>query len=166
MIAKLSPLQWNSYILLQSYFQLTDAPKDAPAQIIPAEVFRDYIIDVDFRVNKEENGEWQVFAKVHVNWEEPIKTGYRVLVEGVGRFSIQDEDVLEKDKLQNMAYYSTVNIMINRLRAHITELTASSILGAYTLPAIDITDLFKQKAELVATRKAKKSTRKKSHRTA
>ncbi len=166
MIAKLSPLQWNSYILLQSYFQLTDAPKDAPAQIIPAEVFRDYIIDVDFRVNKEENGEWQVFAKVHVNWEEPIKTGYRVLVEGVGRFSIQHEDVLEKDKLQNMAYYSTVNIMINRLRAHITELTASSILGAYTLPAIDITDLFKQKAELVATRKAKKSTRKKSHRTA
>ena len=166
MIAKLSPLQWNSYILLQSYFQLTDAPKDAPAQIIPAEVFRDYIIDVDFRVNKEENGEWQVFAKVHVNWEEPIKTGYRVLVEGVGRFSIQDEDVLEKDKLQNMAYYSTVNIMINRLRAHITELTASSSLGAYTLPAIDITDLFKQKAELVATRKAKKSTRKKSHRTA
>lgn len=161
MIAKLSPLQWNSYILLQSYFQLTDAPKDAPAQIIPAEVFHDYIIDVDFRVNKEENGEWQVFAKVHVNWEEPIKTGYRVLVEGVGRFSIQDEDKLEKDKLQNMAYYSTVNIMINRLRAHITELTASSILGAYTLPAIDITDLFKQKAELVATRKAKKSTSKK-----
>lgn len=161
MIAKLSPLQWNSYILLQSYFQLTDAPKDAPAQIIPAEVFHDYVIDVDFRVNKEENGEWQVFAKVHVNWEEPIKTGYRVLVEGVGRFSIQDEEKLEKDKLQNMAYYSTVNIMINRLRAHITELTASSILGAYTLPAIDITDLFKQKAELVANRKAKKSAGKK-----
>jgi len=161
MIAKLSPLQWNSYILLQSYFQLTDAPKDAPAQIIPAEVFHDYIIDVDFRVNKEENGEWQVFAKVHVNWEEPIKTGYRVLVEGVGRFSIQDEDKLEKDKLQNMAYYSTVNIMINRLRAHITELTASSILGQYTLPAIDITDLFKQKAALVAKRKAKKAVSKK-----
>lgn len=161
MIAKLSPLQWNSYILLQSYFQLTDAPKDAPAQIIPAEVFKDYIIDADFRVNKMDNGEWQVFAKVHVNWEEPIKTGYRVLVEGVGRFSIQDEDKLEKDKLQNMAYYSTVNIMINRLRAHITELTAQSILGSYTLPPIDITDLFKQKAELLAKRKAKNAAGKK-----
>lgn len=161
MIARLSPLQWNSYILLQSYFQLTEAPKDGPKQIIPMDVFREYIIDVDFRVNKEANGEWQVFAKVHVNWEEPIKTGYRVLVEGVGRFSIQDEDKLEKDKLQNMAYYSTVNIMINRLRSHITELTASSILGAYTLPAIDITDLFKQKAALVAKRKVKKVASKK-----
>lgn len=161
MIAKLSPLQWNSYILLQSYFQLTEAPKDAPEQILPADIFRDYVVDVDFRVNKESNGEWQVFAKVQVNWEEPIKTGYRVFVEGVGRFTIQDEDKLEKEKLQNMAYYSTVNIMINRLRAHITELTASSILGAYTLPAIDITDLFKQKAALLAKRKVKKTASKK-----
>lgn len=161
MIAKLSPLQWNSYGLLQSYFQLTEAPKDGPQQIQPADIFRDYIIDVDFRVNKESNGEWQVFAKVQVNWEEPIQTGYRVFVEGVGRFTIQDEDKLEKEKLQNMAYYSTVNIMINRLRAHITELTASSILGPYTLPAIDITDLFKQKADLVAKGKAKKVAGKK-----
>lgn len=161
MIAKLSPLQWNSYILLQSYFQLTDAPKDGPKQIIPADVFRDYIIDVDFRVNKEANGEWQVFAKVHVNWEDPIKPGYRMLVEGVGRFSIEDEDKLEKEKLENMAYYSTVNIIINRLRSHITEITASSILGPYTLPAIDITDLFKQKAELVTKRKASKVAAKK-----
>lgn len=161
MIAKLSPLQWNSYILLQSYFQLTNAPKNGPEQIVPAEVFRDYIVDVDFRVNKEANGEWQVFAKVHVNWEEPIRTGYRVLVEGVGRFTIDGEEKLEKEKLQNMAYYSTVNIMVNRLRAHITEITASSILGAYTLPAIDITDLFKQKAALVEKRKAKKGASKK-----
>jgi len=161
MIAKLSPLQWNSYSLLQSHFQLTDAPKDGPKHIMPAEVFREYIVDVDFRVNKEANGEWQVFAKVHVNWEEPIMSGYRVLIEGVGRFSIEGEEKLESDKLQNMAYYSTVNIMVNRLRAHITEITASSILGPYTLPAIDITDLFKQKAALLSKRKGKKSAGKK-----
>jgi preprotein translocase subunit SecB len=161
MIAKLSPLQWNSFTLLQSFFQLTNPPKDGPDQIQPAILFKDYVIDVDFRVNKQGNGEWQVFAKVHVNWEEPVRPGYRLFVEGVGRFAIEGEEKLAKDKLQNMAYYSTVNIMVNRLRSHMTELTASSVLGAYTLPAIDITDLFKQKAALAVKKQPKKKARSK-----
>lgn len=156
MIAKRSPLQWNNYTLLQSFFKLTDPPKDGSMQIQPAALFKDYTIDVDFRVNKIPNGQWQVFAKVLVNWDEPNLAGYRIFVESVGLFSIQNENRLEKKKLQNMAYYSTVNIMLNRLRSHITDITASSVLGSYTLPALDITDLFKQKQALVAKAMAKK----------
>lgn len=161
MIAKHSPLQWKNFALRQSFFQLTNPPKDGPDMVDVADLFQDYLIDVDFRVDRTNEGEWHVFAKVLVNWEEPIQSGYRIFVEGSGVFVIAGEDSLEPDKLQNMAYYSTVNLMLNRLRAHIAEITASSVLGAYTLPALDITDLFKQKKALVAKHKAKRAAAKK-----
>ena len=54
---------------------------------------------------------------------------------------------MKEDVRKNLAYYSTVNMMLNRIRAHISLITATSTLGSYVLPAVDVTDLFKQKAQ-------------------
>lgn len=161
MKAQRSPLLWKNFSLLRSFFQLTDPPKDGPQVIETTELFNRYPIDVDFKVNRMTNGEWQVFAKVLVNWTEPSQAGYRVLVEGSGLFAIEGEQTLPPDKLHNLAYYSTVNLMLNRLRAHIASITAPSVLGSYELPALDITDLFKQKAAALAKSKTKKPAGKK-----
>lgn len=164
MIAKRSPLSWHNFALLQSYFKYVDpSPNKEPVDV--ESLFGGYVVDVDFVVKKPVGGKRQVFTKVAINWQAEGDMGYKIFVEGVGLFGIEGEDSLPEEVRKNLVFYSTVNMMLNRLRSHIHELTVTSALGAYMLPAVDVTDLFRQKAqkknEPVVAKKAGKKVAKK-----
>lgn len=145
MLAKRSPLKWHNFALLQSHFRFVDnRNEDGPVDV--EALFESYPIDIDFALKEPEDGLRAVFVKVLVNWPDEGPVGYKLFVEAVGMFSITDEENLSKEIRSNLAHYSTVNMMLNRIRSHISEVTASSALGTFTLPGVDITDLFKQKA--------------------
>lgn len=146
MLAKRSPLKLNELALLQSYYRFVD-PEDTGKPVDIAALFETYPIDIDFVIKQPKDGMRQVFTKVMVNWPEDGPAGYRLFVEAVGLFSISGEADLKPQIRNNLAHYSTVNMMINWIRAHMTTLTASSPMGSFVLPAVDITDLFKKKAE-------------------
>ncbi|HNK69076.1 MAG TPA: hypothetical protein PKH36_10170 [Flavobacteriales bacterium] len=146
MLAKRSPLKWHEFALLQSYFRFV-APGKGNETVNVDQLFDSYALDIDFVVKKPVDGMRQVFTKVLVNWPEEGPAGYKLFVEAVGLFSIAGEEGMKEDVRKNLAYYSTVNMMLNRIRAHISLITATSTLGSYVLPAVDVTDLFKQKAQ-------------------
>jgi preprotein translocase subunit SecB len=145
MLAKRSPLKWHEFALLQSYFRFV-APEEGNGGVHIEQLFESYAIDIDFVIKKPVNGKRQVFTKVLVNWPEDGPAGYKLFVEAVGLFSIDGEDGMKEEIRKNLAHYSTVNMMLNRIRAHISVITATSALGSFVLPAVDIKDLFQQKA--------------------
>ncbi len=149
MKAKISPLSWTNFALLQSNFQFVH-PEGKPRRkkINPAEYFKSYIIDVDFDIQDLSEEEFQVFTKIIINNDEVPEAGYKISVEGTGVFRIDPNIELPDTHRANLKNYSAVNLLINRLRTHILQTTSMSVFGPYDLPPIDITDLFAQKASL------------------
>jgi|JI6StandDraft_1071083.scaffolds.fasta_scaffold126801_2 preprotein translocase subunit SecB len=149
MKAKISPLSWTNFALLQSNFQFV-RPEGKPRKkkINPAEYFKAYIIDVDFDIQDLSEEEFQVFTKISINNDEVTEAGYKISVEGTGVFRIDPNIELPDTHRANLKNYSAVNLLINRLRTHILQTTGMSVFGPYDLPPIDITDLFAQKASL------------------
>lgn len=144
MLAKRSPLQWHEFALLRSDFRFVPPTDGKPVKL--DELFATYAIDIDFVVKPPADGIRQVFTKVLVNWPDEGPAGYRIFTEAVGAFSIEGEQKMTEKARTNLAYYSTVNMMLNRIRAHISMLTASSAMGSFVLPPVDVADLFRQKA--------------------
>lgn len=149
MKAKISPLSWTNFALLQSNFQFVP-PEGKPGRkkINPAEYFKTYMIDVDFDIQDLSEDEFQVFTKISINNDEVPEAGYKISVEGTGVFRIDPNIGLPDTHRANLKNYSAVNLLINRLRTHILQTTGMSVFGPYDLPPIDITDLFAQKASL------------------
>ncbi len=141
MIVKLSPLKWERFALIQSSLRMTKPP---PEGVDLERIHDNYVIDVNFRHIKLEDKSFQVFTLVKINGEPSI-AGYQIVAEGVGHFRFADVEI-DPEHRSNQEYYSTVNLVLNRLRAHISDITAHGLLGTYTLPPIDVTDLFHQKS--------------------
>ncbi len=148
MKAKISPLVWLNFALVQSNFQMI-APelKGRKKKINPEEYFNQYDIDIDFEVLDAEDDTFQVFTKISINKTENPVVGYQIFVEGTGLFKINATEDLPEGHRKNLKNYSAVNLLINRLRTHILQTTGLSVFGAYDLPPIDITDLFNQKSQ-------------------
>ncbi len=148
MKAKISPLSWLNFALLQSNFQFVQPDgKLKKRKINPVDYFKDYVIDIDFDIQDGDSDEFQVFTKIDINIDEISVAGYKISVEGTGVFRIDPEAELPEAHRNNLKNYSAVNLLINRLRTHILQTTSLSVFGPYDLPPIDITDLFVQKSE-------------------
>lgn len=148
MKAKLSPLSWINFALLQSHFEFIqpEVKTKSKKKIDPQSFFVDYLIDIDFsNFDVTENGNFQAFTKIEINMEENPLPGYKILVEGTGVFKIDETAELSEVHKKNLQNYSAVNLLINRLRTHILQMTSLSVFGPYDLPPIDITDLYRQK---------------------
>lgn len=147
MKAKISPLSWLNFALLESNFQFVHPEFKAKKKkkINPNEYFKQYVIDIDFDIRETEKDEFQAFTKIEVNAEPNSIPGYKIYVEGTGVFRIDPEANLPEAHRKNLKNYSAVNLLINRLRTHILQTTSLSVFGPYDLPPIDITDLFVQK---------------------
>lgn len=147
MKAKLSPLSWSNFALLQSSFSFVQ-PKTKPKRkpINPVQYFNDYVIEIDFDIQDIAKDEFQVFTKIEINTADTPIPGYKISVEGTGIFYIDPEADLPDAHRKNLKNYSAVNLLINRLRTYILQTTSLSVFGPYDLPPIDITDLFIQKS--------------------
>lgn len=150
MEAKLSPLNWIDFALLQSKLEvITPAAKgQKKKKLDPHDFFKKYTIDVDFANHTGDNGTFQTFTKVEINNGAVTKPGYKIFVEGTGVFRIDENAKLSESHKQNLQNYSAVNLLINRLRSHILQMTSMSLFGPYDLPPIDISDLYKQKRQI------------------
>jgi len=147
MKAKISPLSWLNFALLQSNFQFIEPEvKPRKKKINPADYFKSYIIDIDFDIQDLSEEKFQVFTKININCEDKVESGYKISVEGTGLFRIDPNVELPEIHRKNLKNYSSVNLLINRLRTQILQTTSMSVFGPYDLPPIDITDLFAQKS--------------------
>lgn len=144
MIALPSEIHLESFVVLQSHYQFTP-PKKIPKE--PQTLFRSYEIDVDFAHDVKNEDTIQVFTKISVNQNEKALLGYQLFVEGAAVFSLDDMTNLPENEQKNLKFYSTISILIGYLRNTLTALTASSPMGPYLLPPINMADLFQKKSD-------------------
>lgn len=144
MIALPSEIHLESFAVLQSHYQFIE-PKRSIKD--PLKIFKTYEIDIDFAHQVNEDKTIQVFTKISVNQNEKPLPGYQLFVEGAAVFSLDETEELTEAEEKNLKFYSTVNILIGYLRNTLTAITASSPMGPYLLPPINMADLFRKKSE-------------------
>ena len=142
MIAEKSAIKLDSFSVLQSHYEFVNSKK--VLKNIKA-LFGSYELDFDFAHNFDDNGEIKVFVKIGVNRQKKPLPGYKLFVEAVGLFHLEDTDIPEKEQ-NNLKYYSTVSILIGYLRNSLAANTASAPFGPYLLPPVDMNELFIQKS--------------------
>ena len=144
MIAQSSAIKLENFAVLQSHYEF-EQPKKELKDV--QKIFDAYEIDIDFAHHDEqEDNTIHVFVKIGINQAKKTLPGYKLLVEGVGMFSLKEED-LSEEKINNLKFYSTVSIIVGYLRNTLSGITASAPFGPYLLPAIDMQHLFALKGQ-------------------
>jgi len=149
---KLSPLKLLDFAIINCNFKFL-APED---KIDIRSTFESYVIDIDFAIISESNGT-RVFIKTSINQIENMLPGYSIFAEGVAVFDIAKTDSLSEENKKSLLQFSSVSIALSSLRGFITALTANAPFGKYTLPSIDVNDLFNQKSKTRLKQSSKKS---------
>jgi preprotein translocase subunit SecB len=144
MIAVPSEIHLESFAVLQSHYEF-NPPKRNPKDL--QQLFKSYEVDIDFAHHFNDDKTIQVFTKISVNQTEKPLPGYQLFVEGAAVFSLDKTIELTEAEEKNLKFYSTVNILIGYLRNTLTSITASSPLGPYLLPPLNMSDLFRKKSE-------------------
>ena len=143
MIAIPSDIHLESFAVLQSHYQFIETKKNIKD---PVKIFKSYDIDIDFVHRIKEDKTIQVFTKISVNQNVKPMPGYQLVVEGVAVFSLDAATELNEDEEKNLRFYSTVSILLGYLRNTLSAITASSPMGPYLLPPINMPDLFRKKS--------------------
>lgn len=144
MIAIPSEIHLESFAVLQSHYEFLQ-PKRNIKDL--QKIFKSYEIDIDFAHQVNDDKTIQVFTKISVNQNEKPLPGYQLFVEGAAVFILDENDGLTEDEEKNLKFYSTVSILIGYLRNTLTAITASSPMGPYLLPPINMSDLFRKKSD-------------------
>lgn len=71
-------------------------------------------------------------------------------IEGIGVFGFRKDAKLKENEKKGMLQHSGVGICINSIRMLLLSLTANGPLNQYTVPSVDLSDLFEQKRAQVA----------------
>lgn len=144
MIAQSSAIKLEHFAVLQSHYEF-EQPKKNIKDV--QKNFDAYEIDIDFaHHDEEEDNTIHVFVKIGINQAKKTLPGYKLLVEGVGIFSLKEENLTEEKK-NNLKFYSTVSIIVGYLRNTLSGITASAPYGPYLLPTIDMQHLFALKGQ-------------------
>jgi len=144
MIAQSSDIKLEHFAVLQSHYEF-EQPKKELKDV--QKIFDAYEIDIDFaHHNEDEDNTIHVFVKIGINQAKKTLPGYKLLVEGVGIFSLKEEN-LSEEKINNLKFYSTVSIIVRYLRNTLSGITASAPFGPYLLPTIDMQHLFALKGQ-------------------
>lgn len=144
MIALPSEIHLENFAVIQSHYEF-NPPGRNPKNI--QELFNSYVVEIDFAHHFNDDKTIQVFTKISVNQTEKPLPGYLLFVEGVAVFSLDNTAELTEEEEKNLKFYSTVNILIGYLRNTLTAITASSPMGPFLLPPLNMSDLFRKKSE-------------------
>lgn len=144
MKAKISPLRLLAFQLLDSSYEFI-VPQEK--EVIPQELFNAYSIDIDFnhQTFTDVSSRFQVFLEIEVNKSRKI-AGYCLKLTGMGIFELDENNLTERE-INNLKWYSPINMLINNLRNIISQTTAFGPMSVYLLPPINVMDLVKQKVE-------------------
>lgn len=143
MILPVSNLKFIEFYILKSSFEFIPPGENFDVR----DIFDQYRIELDFgkREDKKKNKIiLEIFTKADINFE-PELAGYRISAEGVGIFELKIDESLSKDDINNLKDVSSLSITINALRNYISQMTSHSPFGKFTLPAVNVHDLIKQK---------------------
>ncbi len=141
MKAKKSPLEFKTFFVLNSNLEFISLTEP---DIAISKTVNSYEIDIDYSITKFEN-EYHVFTKVGINNKQKPKPGYKIFCEGLGIYSIKNEQTLTDEEFNNLINYSTITLNIGFLRSIIENLTFRAPWGRYILPAIDTQALIDSK---------------------
>lgn len=148
---QLSPLILIDFAIINSSFKFIAPSDNSDIRQLVSE----YQIDIDFAIIPEQ-ANTRVFIKAYVNQQETEIPGYSIFAEGVAVFNLSDKVALTEEDKRALLQYSAVSIALNSLRGFISSLTANAPFGRYTLPSIDVNDLFQQKAKIVQKKTTKR----------
>jgi preprotein translocase subunit SecB len=100
--------------------------------------------DFDLLTPKQEDDDFFLIkTTIKINKQRKKNSGYIIEMKNLFLFSIDDE-VTEQDK-QNLQFFSALSIAIAEIRSILFQMTSKAGLGSYTLPSIDLRDLFRKK---------------------
>jgi len=148
---QLSPLILIDFAIINSSFKFIAPSDNSDIRQLVSE----YQLDIDFAIIPE-NENTRVFIKASVNQVENEIPGYSIFAEGVAVFNLSEKATLSEEDKHGLLQYSAVSIALNSLRGFISSLTSNAPFGRYTLPSIDVNDLFQQKAKIVQKKTAKR----------
>jgi len=140
-----SPLILQDFVILHSELRFIEPKKKTDFTIN----FDQYTIDIDYNIISDEKNIFTIFIKIGVNNEKPELPGYSIFTEGAGIFKLTNFENLPDKDCKHLINFSAVSILINSLRNYIQTLTTFSPIGKFTLPAIDMNHLLKEKFNLV-----------------
>lgn len=143
MKANPSPLKLNNFLLLNHHYNFIQPDDNEEINIL--ETVNQYNLDIDFTFREISAGEFQLFTKIGVNDQKKPLPGYILFAEGVCFFSFDKTKELTDQDKSNLLHISGLNICINSLRNILASTTAHGPFGKYTLPAIDVGQLLKDK---------------------
>lgn len=148
---KFSPLELSDFSILNCNLHFIP-PKDG---VDPKELFSKYPLDLDYAISAEGDN-IKLFIKAMINWTESPLEGYKIFAEGVAFFKLPLSVEMRQIDRAVLSNYSTISIALNSLRGFISALTGHAPFGKYTLPSVDVNDLFNQKLEFFEKKTGKK----------
>lgn len=142
-----SNLELVKFVVFES--ELTFVPPTNEQSIVPP--FDKYELDVDFSKSKEHRSKKEylfvIYLNAKVNYTEEPMVGYKLRVSTAAAFEIKNPGSIDKAELSNLENISALSITISSLRNLLSSLTSFGPLGSYTLPAIKVGELIKEKIE-------------------
>lgn len=153
MNVKKSLLNFRNFVVFGSFFEAIpfdendEKQKERILPDIPLEVELDILTDPD------DKNLYNIVLEVSGNRSEKKLPGYSFSIACEGIFSIDNQEQLEKDKIDQLLLYSAVPMVISSLRGYLANISSYSIYGQYLLPSIDLQDLIKKKVKVQKTDK-------------
>lgn len=151
--AKKSPLQILRLGSIEKGFHLDLNDKNAYEV---TSLFSEYDIEVEIDQAESKDGQFLSTIKIEVNKGHSLP-GYYIFFVGFGEFKINEDFEGGPEHRWNLKMYSSFGILLSHIRSSIQALTSDGFIGSYSLPSIDMPNLFEQKAELEKSKVTKKS---------
>ena len=145
MIAKKSPLIFQSFLLLKLEYNLTPKPPVLKNRQNEVDLLNEYPIDINFFIRKGKKDENLIYLKIGINKSTNSLPGYMLFAEGVGIFEFEKSAEFDENQKSTLLHYSGLSICINSIRGILSNTTSNSPMEKYTLPSIDVNELLKEK---------------------
>lgn len=114
----------------------------------------DYVTDLNFDIldYTNETNKFIVRIEMDINNKGKKMPGYVISLKIDYIFQITDNK-LDENTINNLKSLSAISIAIAKLRGDLERITQPYQFGTYSLPSIDMSDLFSKKTALISTSK-------------
>ena len=109
----------------------------------------DYVIDLNFDILEDANEENEFVVRIEIDINNKGKKipGYVISLKIDYLFQITDDE-LDETTVNNLKTLSAISISIAKLRSDLERITQPYQFGSYSLPSINMQDLFTKKQAL------------------
>lgn len=143
MQAQKSPLILEESFIIASNILSVPEPEEFKG------ILNDFTIDIDFDIfTKETDTEARrIVVSVQGNDQDNPVPGYCFSIVAQATYNYDKMVKVSKKDKDVLLTHSAIPMVIGQIRSYLSTLTAHGPFGIYLLPAIDMNDLIKQKAD-------------------